>query len=104
MRKNCSSDREKLLEFEAEFLKFGKLLRSLGQFIRIVKDQKKNFTGSWRFLLSNELQQYSNSNWKKILGFRNMQEKLENLSFLLHAHSTQPISPYFFLLRVIFLF
>ena len=55
MRKNCSSDPEKLLEFEAEFLKFGKLLRSLGQFIRIVKDQKKNLTGSWRFLRSNKL-------------------------------------------------
>ena len=24
-----------------------------------------------------------------------MQENLENLSFLLHAHPTQPISPYF---------
>ena len=30
--KNCSSDREKLLKFEAEGLKFAKILRSLEQF------------------------------------------------------------------------
>ena len=33
-------------------------------------------TCSWRFLISNKLEQLD-SNWKKILGFRNMQEKLE---------------------------
>ena len=36
MRKNCSSDREKLLKFEAEFAKF---LRSIEQFIQTVKGQ-----------------------------------------------------------------
>ena len=46
MRKNCSSDREKLLKFEAEGQEFSKNLRSLEQFI-------------------------------KILGFKNLQEKLE---------------------------
>ena len=35
MRKNCSSDREKLLKFEAE--EFAKFLRSLEQFIQTVK-------------------------------------------------------------------
>ena len=33
--KNCSSDREKLLKFEAEGREFAKFLRSLEQFIQI---------------------------------------------------------------------
>ena len=60
MRKKYSSDREKLLKFEAEFAKF---LRSLEQFIRTVKGQN-NFwqqnaflTCSWRFLIPNKLEQ-----------------------------------------------
>ena len=32
VRKNCSSDREKLLKFEAEGREFAKILRSLEQF------------------------------------------------------------------------
>ena len=59
MRKNCSSDREKLLKFEAEGREF---LRSLEQFIQTVKGQN-NFweqnaflTCSWRFLISNKLE------------------------------------------------
>ena len=39
MRKNCSSDREKLLQFEAEGQEFSKFLRSLGQFIQTGKGQ-----------------------------------------------------------------
>ena len=39
MRKNCSSDREKLLKFEAESREFAKFLRSLEQFIQKVKGQ-----------------------------------------------------------------
>ena len=39
MRKNCSSDREKLLKFEAEDQVFEKNLRSLEQFIQTVKGQ-----------------------------------------------------------------
>ena len=35
--KNCSSDREKLLKFEAEGREFAKNLRSLEQFIQTVK-------------------------------------------------------------------
>ena len=40
-------------------------------------------TCSWRFLISKNLEQLlRNSNWKKILGFRNMQEKLgKNISW-----------------------
>ena len=82
MRKNCSSDREKLLKFKAEGREFAKFLRSLEQFIQKVKGQN-NFweqnaflTCFWRFLRSNKLEQLEN--WKKLLGFRNMQE---NLSF-----------------------
>ena len=39
MRKNCCSDRKKLLKFEAEGREFGKFLRSLEQFIQTVKGQ-----------------------------------------------------------------
>ena len=38
-KKNCSSDREKLLKFEAEGQEFSKVLRSLEQFIQTVKGQ-----------------------------------------------------------------
>ena len=40
VRKNCSSDREKLLKFEGEGREFSKILRSLEQFIQTVKGQK----------------------------------------------------------------
>ena len=63
MRKNCSSDREKLLKVEAEGREFSKFLRSLKQFIQTVKGQN-NFwkqifflSCSWRFLISHELEQ-----------------------------------------------
>ena len=39
MRKKCSSDRGKLLEFEAEGREFAKFLRSPEQFIQTVKGQ-----------------------------------------------------------------
>ena len=39
MRKKNSSDREKLLKFEAEGREFAKILRSLEQFIQTVNDQ-----------------------------------------------------------------
>ena len=39
MRKKLSSDREKLLKFEAESREFAKLLRSPEQFIQTVKRQ-----------------------------------------------------------------
>ena len=39
VRKNCSSDREKNLKFEAEGREFAKCLRSLKQFIQTVKGQ-----------------------------------------------------------------
>ena len=39
VRKNCSSDQEKILKFEAECQEFAKILRSLEQFVRTVKGQ-----------------------------------------------------------------
>ena len=39
VRKNCSSDREKLMKFEAEGQEFSEFLRSLEQFIQTVKGQ-----------------------------------------------------------------
>jgi hypothetical protein len=39
VRKKCSSDQEKLLEFEAEGREFAKVLRSLKQFVQTVKGQ-----------------------------------------------------------------
>jgi hypothetical protein len=63
VRKNCSSDWEKLLKFEAEGREFAKILRSLEQFVGTVKGQN-NFwyqnaflTCSWRFLISNKSEQ-----------------------------------------------
>jgi hypothetical protein len=41
VRKKCSSDREKLLKFEAEGREFAKFLRLLEQFILAVKGQNK---------------------------------------------------------------
>ena len=39
VRKNCSSDKDKLLKFEAEGREFANILRSLEQFIQTVKGQ-----------------------------------------------------------------
>ena len=39
MRKNCSTDREKLLKFKAEGREFANFLRSLEQFTQAVNGQ-----------------------------------------------------------------
>ena len=39
MRKNCSSDQENILKFDAEGREFAKCLRSLEQFVQTVKGQ-----------------------------------------------------------------
>ena len=49
VRKKCSSDREKLLKFEAEGREFAKFLRSPEQFIQTVKGQN-NFWEQNAFL------------------------------------------------------
>ena len=43
VRKNCSSDREKNLKFEAEGPEYSKFLRSLEQFIETVKGQNNSW-------------------------------------------------------------
>ena len=43
MRKNCSSDREKLLKFEAEGRESSKFLRSLEQFFQTEKGQNNSW-------------------------------------------------------------
>ena len=50
MRKKFSSDREKLLKFEAEGPEFAKILRSLEQFIQTVTGQN-NFGNGILFKL-----------------------------------------------------
>ena len=40
VKKKCSSDREKLLKFEAEGREFSKILRSIEKFVQTVKGQK----------------------------------------------------------------
>ena len=80
MRKNCSSDREKLLKFEAEGREFAKFLRSLEQTVKGQNNfwrQNVFLTCSWKFLISNKLEQLEFKLEKKNIGFRNMQEKLE---------------------------
>ena len=53
------------------------ILRSLKQLIQTVKGQNKFSTCSWGFLIFNKSEQLE-FKLKKILGFRKMQEKLEN--------------------------
>ena len=48
VRKNCSSDQEKLLKFKVEGRDFAKRLRSLEQFIQTVKGQN-NFCNRMLF-------------------------------------------------------
>ena len=80
VRKKCSSDRGKLLKFEAEGRKF--------EITRTIYSSSKRseqflvtecfLTCSWRFLIPNKLEQLE-LKLENILGFRNMQEKLENI-------------------------
>ena len=65
LRKNCSSNRGKLLKFEAEGQEFAKFLRSLCKTIHSNSERSEHFgyknaflTCSWRFLLSNKLEQF----------------------------------------------
>ena len=63
MRKKCSSDREKLLKFKAEF-------------IQTVKGQNDFLTCYWRFLISNELEQLE-LKLEKITGIQKYAGKLK---------------------------
>ena len=52
MRKNCSSDQEKLLKFKAEDPEFAKILRSLEQFILTVPEFAKFLRSLEQFILT----------------------------------------------------
>ena len=85
MRKNCSTDREKLLKFEAEGREFFKIFE-ITRTIYSNSERSKQFlvtecclTCSGRFFMSDELEQLE-FKLEKILGFGNMQEKLEKHS------------------------
>ena len=62
------------MKFEAESREFAKFLRSLENFIQTVLSEQ--------FLVTECFFNNYNSNWKKLLVFRNLQEKLENDTFL----------------------
>ena len=55
VRKNCSSDREKLLKFEAEGREFAKFFRSLEQTVRTMFDNRMLFKlvpGGYSYLIN----------------------------------------------------
>ena len=72
-----TSDREKLLKFEAEFANF---LRSLEQFIQTVKGQNDFLTFSWRFLRLYRLEQLK-SKLEKIIGIEKHAGKVRKYPF-----------------------
>ena len=82
VRKKSCSDWKKVLRFEAEGREFSNFLRSLEQFIQTRSEQflitdcfiYQLVPGGFSYLIN---QNNYNSNWKKWLGFRHMQEKLE---------------------------
>ena len=88
-KKNCSSDQEKLLKFKAEGREFAKLWRSLEKIIQTVKGQsnfwKQNafLTCSWRFLISNKLEQLG-FKLEKNIGIRKHAGKVRK-----YIHTTQ---------------
>ena len=57
MRKNCSSDREKLLKFEAEARELAKFLGTLEQFVQTLKGP--NIFGNLQEMLENILTSYA---------------------------------------------
>ena len=84
MRKNCASDGEKLLKFKVEGREFAKFLRSLEQFIQTEKGQNPFWyqnaflTCSWRFLISNKLEQ--------------LELKLEKIGIFKHAGNVRKVT------------
>ena len=77
MRRNCFSDKEKLLKFKDRGQEISKILFYSN--IQSIQFWKQNIflTCSCNFFGSDKLETL-NYNRKKMLGFRNLQEKLEN--------------------------
>ena len=92
MRKNCSSDREKLLKFEAEGRELANFLRSLEQFIQTVKGQnnfwyqKAFLTCFWRFLISNKLEQLE-LKLEKNIGIQKSAGKVRKYNFFFYGNN-----------------
>ena len=89
VRRNYSSDREKLLKFEAESQEFANFFRSLQQFVQKVKGQN-NFwqqnaflTCSCRFLRSNKLEQIGKNCWD----LETCKKSQKNMFFLFLLHT-----------------
>ena len=64
MGKNCSSDQEKLLKFEAEGQEFARFWRLLNRTVYLNSERSEQFlvtecflTCFWRFMISNKLEQ-----------------------------------------------
>jgi hypothetical protein len=74
--RNCPSDREKLLKFEAEDQEFEKILRSLFTTTRTIYSNSER---SEQFLVINWNKKIK---LEKILELENMQEKLEKSLFV----------------------
>ena len=90
MRKNCSSDREKLLKFEAEGREFAKFLRSLEQFYSNSERSEQVlvaecFFCSWRFLRSNKLEQLE-FKLEKFIGISKSERKVRKKKFVRLKH------------------
>ena len=87
MRKNCSSDQESLLKFEAEGWEFAKCLRRQKKFTQTVKGQniflKKNafLTCSWIFFRSNTLEELE-FRVEKIIGIQKPTGKVRKYDIL----------------------
>ena len=93
MRKKYSSDREKLLKFEAVGQEFAKFLRSQEQSIQTVKGQNNYWsqnailTCSWKFLIPNKLEQLE-LKWEKNFGIQKSAGKVRKVSYILHFPSS----------------
>ena len=88
MRKNCSSDGEKLLKFEAEGQEFSNFLRSLEQFIQTVKIFENSWPSASNFKnVSPSLEQFFLT-----LGQNNFDNKIPEIPFCINLRLSQVIN------------
>ena len=77
------------MKFETEGREFPKTVKCQNNFWL----QNAFLTCSWRFLRNNKLEQLE-FKLEKLLGFRNMQEKLEKVNF---SHQVSQTHPFYYL-------
>jgi hypothetical protein len=96
VRKKCSSDHEKLLNLEADGREFAKFLRSLDRTIYsnserseqiLVLNRMLFLTCSWRFLISNKLEQLE-FKLEKNIGIEKHAGKVRKWDFALKINLT----------------